>query len=92
MGSLGFNGLFRTPPFFKSCVDKLLRNAKPSRPLRLRQRQSINFNENARSPVVSLLGARRPSAVAGLVISIVVNAINAGPFGSRPHVLNKCLK
>lgn len=73
-------------------ADRRRIDAGASRPLRYRHALAAMFQISAAAPVVSLLGARCPTAVRSRVGAIVVDAIN-GPSGRpRPHVGTKAGK
>jgi len=47
------------------------------------------FTPSSLSTVLRLIRAARPSAIARLVVSVVVDSFDGVPFGTRPHVLDE---
>lgn len=64
-------------------------NAKLFGPFSDRECSSVEREIDVVSPVYSLLPWRRPAAVVGSVVSIIVNAVKPHAFWPRMHVLNE---
>jgi len=69
------------------------RNIQSLAPILNAQSNPINLNPDVRGCISALNQHSRPLAIAGLVISIVINAINRVTLGwSKPHIRKKVFK
>lgn len=83
----GGQGLLDRPPSFEPQGDGVRAHTEQFRPLGQRPDLATELDEPIRSTVVALLLLRRPPAVPGFVVAVVVDAVDRiVRTGFRPHV------
>lgn len=83
---------WRPSELHNAAKQRSLRNAPLRRPLRQRHASSIEFDDVVGSHVPHLLLARRPAAVVGSVVPVVVTSIDRVTGWARSHVSKEVLE
>ena len=95
MSKLPFKSLFRCFPSVDSIVDCMVVNARDFRPLSDSFTYTFKLDKMVRASISGLLFFRRPSAVLGRIIKVVINPVervmDAGPIAHIGYKLAKSL-
>lgn len=84
------HGFFDTPSPPDATANNVLRNAKANSPIRDAQSYTVKLDKLVLCCVSSLLFPRRPSAIAGLIIAVIVDSVyRVMSAWTRPHICKK---